>query len=254
MKKQLTIFECLRYWQHMAIEQPHRLKPNHAALWMSIYITANRKGWPELFDYTREEGMRVSRIGNHKTYSKVWQDLQDLNFIRVERASRNQHDSTVIAIVISTTALYKQVPEHLPEHSMSTDHGTVCISKPINNITYKPVNEVSPKKNEVIDLDGSLPFAAQVAAYLTNEHRILMTHPAQEAIMTLREQISTKIGGGTDAEIYQAFISMLDQRDEWTKTNIGLDLVYISKHFERVWKSPKVKKHNPFANLQKLLP
>lgn len=103
-------YSLSRAWFDFAWENPDLVNANHTALFMWFIEKWNRCGQPIKFSVTTSESMTAVGIKSRHTYSKVFKELADMNFIDVIKKSANQHQCSVISLVQKTT---KQRPSKL---------------------------------------------------------------------------------------------------------------------------------------------
>jgi hypothetical protein len=143
MENKLNGYMLTELWFNFSFENTEKVTGNHGNMWQYIVFLNNKLNWVENFGLPRQYVMGIIGIKNHKTYSKVLNDLVEWGFVEVIQESKNQYSSTIISIknsyamVKNTTALYKQVLQHLPEHL--PQH---CIDKELLNVlTNKRIND-----------------------------------------------------------------------------------------------------------------
>jgi len=133
-------YELSRNWFDWCFENPEKINPNHTAMYFFIIEHCNRLGWKEKFGLPMEMTKDALGISNYRTYSKTFNDLSDWGFIKVIEKSKNQYSATIIAIVKNTKANTKALSKAAQTHDKKQSIDIVCIDKPINLLTNKPIN------------------------------------------------------------------------------------------------------------------
>ena len=135
-------YELSRNWFDWCFENPEKIKTNHTAMYFFIIEHCNRLGWKEKFGLPMEMTKDALGISNYRTYANTFNDLVDWGFIKVIEKSKNQYSANIIAIVKNTKANTKALSKATQKHSQKQSNSTVCIDKPINYITNKPINNI----------------------------------------------------------------------------------------------------------------
>lgn len=130
-------YELSRKWFDFTFENTSIISPAHTALYFFIIEHNNRLGWKKEFGLPRQMAMDALGIKNHRTYSKIFENLIEWGFVKVIERAKNQYSSNIIAIVkntkATTKALDRALYKQLQKQSNSTDLGIVCIDKPLTN-------------------------------------------------------------------------------------------------------------------------
>lgn len=140
----MNSYELSRSWFDWCFENPEKIKPVHTAMYFFIIEHCNRLGWKEKFGLPMEMTKDAIGISNYRTYSSTLNDLIDWGFLKLIQKSKNQHSSTVIAIVKNTKASTKALDKAMIKHSQKQGESIVCIDKPINKEQETINKELQP--------------------------------------------------------------------------------------------------------------
>ncbi|CAM4279226.1 hypothetical protein [Gillisia limnaea] len=137
----MTGYEFSRTWFDFSFANPHKVKPNHTAIYFFAIERCNRLGWKEEFGFPTDLAMEALGIKNYKTYIRAIQDLVDWGFIKWIQKSKNQYTANIIALVKNNNAppqaLDKALSNHHTKQVRSTGQSIASIDKQGNN---KPIN------------------------------------------------------------------------------------------------------------------
>jgi len=128
----MTQYELSRNWFDWCFENPEKVTPTHTAMYFFIIEHCNRLGWKEKFGLPMEMTKDAIGIKNYRTFTKVFTDLVNWDFIIVHQRSKNQYSSNVIAIAQNTKANTKALDKALHKQLQKQVHGIVGINKPFN--------------------------------------------------------------------------------------------------------------------------
>lgn len=140
MKPAVNGYDLSRAWFDFAFENNDKVDCKHTAMYFYCIDLNNRLGWKEKFGLPTDQTMDALSIRNHRTYSKIFQDIVDWGFINVIKKSVNQHSSTIIALCkntkASTTACTnahtKAIQRHVQMQEQKQQQGTATIDKQEN--------------------------------------------------------------------------------------------------------------------------
>lgn len=153
-------YDLSRKWFDFCYENPEKIKPNHAALYMFAIEHCNRLGWKEKFGFPTEMAKDAIGIKNYKTYINTLNDLVEWGFIKMIEKSKNQYSANIIAIVnytkATTKALDKASIKHLQKQDtkqcQSTYKSIDSIIKHITlNIKHVTVEQITALKKIIIE-------------------------------------------------------------------------------------------------------
>jgi hypothetical protein len=201
MEKKFNGYELSTNWFEFLKNNVSMVKTNHSALYNYIIHKANKLGWPAEFGLPSENSMHASGFNNYKSYKRTLDDLVDFGVIRLIQESKNQHTSTVIALV----NLSKADTKALPKQSLSTDQSkakamtkavpTYINSKNVlnclNNETIKPLETLNVNSN-LDTVDDILNWCNDNERELTNSpigiikyHSNYLSLPLDEKVIVL---------------------------------------------------------------------
>lgn len=87
-------------WRKVNID---KARPVHSDMFCYIVFLWNNLGQPEMFGLPTDKTMNDLGMGSYKTYKKCFEELVKFGFLKVIKASKNQH----LARVISFSAMVK---------------------------------------------------------------------------------------------------------------------------------------------------
>lgn len=140
MKPAVNGYDLSRAWFDFAFENNDKVDCKHTAMYFYCIDLNNRLGWKEKFGLPTDQTMNALSIRNHRTYSKIFQDIVDWGFINVIKKSVNQHSSTIIALckntkastMASTNAHTKAIQRQVQMQEQKQQQGTATIDKQEN--------------------------------------------------------------------------------------------------------------------------
>ncbi len=133
----MTGYEFSRTWFDFSFANPHKVKPNHTAVYFFAIERCNRLGWKEEFGFPTDLAMEALGIKNYKTYIRTLQDLVDWDFIKWIQKSKNQYTANIIALVKNNNATSHALDKALSSHHTKHVQSIASINKQVNN---KPIN------------------------------------------------------------------------------------------------------------------
>lgn len=83
MKPAVNGYDLSRAWFDFAFENNDKVDCKHTAMYFYCIDLNNRLGWKEKFGLPTDQTMNALSIRNHRTYSKIFQDIVDWGFINV---------------------------------------------------------------------------------------------------------------------------------------------------------------------------
>jgi hypothetical protein len=134
-------YELSRQWFNFCFKNPHKVKPNHTALYFFAIEHCNRMGWKEIFGFPTTMAKDAVGIKSYTTYKHTLDDLVEWGFIIMHERSKNQYSSNIIALSNFDKAHSKAPVEALDKALIkhaSKQHE--YINKQINKETTKPIN------------------------------------------------------------------------------------------------------------------
>jgi len=162
-------YNLSRGWFNFAFQNPEKINPNHAALYLFIVEHCNRLGWRAKFGLPTMMTMEAIGIRNYRTFAKTFHDLIEWGFIELVEKSKNQYSTNIIAIVKNTEPNTEAHTEPNTEaHTKASPkqvQSIVDIIKPIKlNETTKPLKrERAPaKKSNAIDIEQARAYYRQL--------------------------------------------------------------------------------------------
>ncbi|SEW52838.1 hypothetical protein [Chitinophaga arvensicola] len=108
----MSTVEKVNYIRHLTafyaqVEKDDRLHANHVSLYLALFQLWNRHRFPVSFPVSRQDVLRLCRIGSRNTYARCLKDLQDFNYITY-KASKQLFAPGMVTII--TNILDKQLP------------------------------------------------------------------------------------------------------------------------------------------------
>lgn len=217
---QQTGYEYSRDWFDFAFDNPDRVRPVHTALYMWLVELKNRLGWPDKFGCPATQAMQACSV-TYKTYKCALDDLVEFGFVDVVTESKNQHQSTIVALVKftkpTTKAITKALLKQLPKQDQSNYQSNSHINKPINhkpktiNLFEQAWQEVDCKFGEQAqklwaDLSESPKWKKKTLNALCLSLKKIMEYEEAFAILLLEDAIANQYQGivfANTAERYQ---------------------------------------------------
>jgi len=95
-------------WFDFALDNRDKISPVHAALYFWLIELNNRLGWKETFGIPTQHSMAAIGTTAYNTYKKALNDLEAWGFVKIISRAKNQHTSTVVALLKSYKAQLKQ--------------------------------------------------------------------------------------------------------------------------------------------------
>lgn len=151
-------YDLSRQWFDFAFEKTE-CKVQHTAIYMWIIELNNRLGWKSQFGLPTGATMEGLSIGDKRTYLNAIKDLQEWGFIKVVKEAKNQFQSCIIEICHSeitpakTTALDTALSRQNTDTTHDTTHGGTPIVKPLNNETFKLLNNKTNGGSALIEIE-----------------------------------------------------------------------------------------------------
>lgn len=142
MKDKINGYNLSRAWFDFAFNNRDIVDCKHTAMYFYCIDLCNRLGWVEKFGLPTDQTMNALSIKNYRTYIKVFEDLVEWKFLIVHKLSKNQHTSTVIALVKNTKTDTNAHTKAIQNQSQKQSIDTATINKPINNKTLKPQTDI----------------------------------------------------------------------------------------------------------------
>jgi len=156
----MDIYNLSRNFFNWSFENPHKITPNHIALYFFCIEHCNRLGWKQNFGLPTTMAKEAIGIRSYNTYKKTLDELVEFGFIKMIEVSKNQYSSNIIALSKFDKALDKPLDKalikHLTKQSESTQQSNdsidiqytnkqeyVAISTPtkILGFNYRPLYE-----------------------------------------------------------------------------------------------------------------
>mgnify|MGYP000029409319 FL=1 len=154
----MNIYQLSRIWFDFAFENPHKIKPQHAAIYFFAIEHCNRLGWKKVFGFPTSMVLEAIGMKSYGSYKKYLEELVEYGFIIMHEYSKNQYSSNIIELNFNVKALDKALDKafikHTTKQSESTQQSNDSIDKQINNVpinqtTSKPKNFSPPTLEEV---------------------------------------------------------------------------------------------------------
>ena len=137
----MDIYNLSRNFFNWSFEHPHKITPNHIALYFFCIEHCNRLGWKENFGLPTTMAKEAIGIRSYNTYKKTLDDLVSFGFIKMIEKSKNQYSSNIIALSkfnkAHDKALDKALIKHMTKQSESTQQSNDSIDIQVYNNTNK---------------------------------------------------------------------------------------------------------------------
>lgn len=85
------------FWDY-AFENPHKIKPNHCAVYFFAIEQCNRLGWKEKFGLPTSMAMEATGIKSYSVYKDAFDSLVENGMFECIQYSKNQYTSNIIAL------------------------------------------------------------------------------------------------------------------------------------------------------------
>lgn len=144
----MNSYELSRNFFDWSFENPHKVTPNHIALFFFCIEHCNRLGWKENFGLPTTMAKEAIGIRSYNTYIKTLNDLVDFGFIKMIEKSKNQYSSNIIALSKFNKAHDKPLDKAIIKHVIKQDESTVQSIDSINK--HKTINN---KQITIIEIE-----------------------------------------------------------------------------------------------------
>lgn len=134
----MNSYELSRNFFDWSFENPHKVTPNHIALFFFSIEHCNRLGWKQNFGLPTTMAKEAIGIRSYNTYIKTLNDLVDFGFIIMIEKSKNQYSSNIIALSNFNKAHDKALDKAMIKHMIKQDESTVQSIDSINK--HKTIN------------------------------------------------------------------------------------------------------------------
>lgn len=145
----MNSYELSRNFFDWSFENPHKVTPNHIALFFFCIEHCNRLGWKQNFGLPTTMAKEAIGIRSYNTYIKTLYDLVDFGFIKMIEKSKNQYSSNIIALSNFNKAHDKALDKAMIKHVTKQDESTVQSIDSINK--HKTINN---KQITIIDIES----------------------------------------------------------------------------------------------------
>lgn len=92
-------YSLTKKWFGFAMDNPGKVKPIHAALYLWIVELDNKLGWREEFGLPTLATMRIIGIKDRRFFRKALNDLERWRLIRITLKARNQYAANKITLI-----------------------------------------------------------------------------------------------------------------------------------------------------------
>lgn len=154
----MTGYDLSRAWFNFSFDNPEKVKTIHTAIYFFAIEHCNRLGGKEKFGFPSQMTMDAIGIKRHQTYSKAFKEIISWGFFTLIEESKNQYSANIISISAPTKnakargkALDKAMIKHKSKHRQGNSQSTDYITKPINQLTNKPIKEGIPPFDEFLN-------------------------------------------------------------------------------------------------------
>jgi hypothetical protein len=170
----MNSYELSRNFFDWSFENPHKVTPNHIALYFFCIEHCNRLGWKQNFGLPTTMAKEAIGIRSYNTYIKTLNDLVDFGFIIMIEKSKNQYSSNIIALSnfnkAHDKALDKALDKAMIKHMIKQDESTVQSIDSINK--HKTINNKQITIIEVEDYFIENGYRKDVAEKFYNYYNV----------------------------------------------------------------------------------
>jgi len=166
----MNSYELSRNFFDWSFENPHKVTPNHIALYFFCIEHCNRLGWKQNFGLPTTMAKEAIGIRSYNTYIKTLNDLVDFGFIIMIEKSKNQYSSNIIAISNFNKAHDKALDKAMIKHMIKQDESTVQSIDSINK--HKTINNKQITIIEVEDYFIENGYRKDVAEKFYNYYNV----------------------------------------------------------------------------------
>ena len=137
-------YDLTRNWFNFKFENQDKVKAIHTDFYIYLVDQWNRLGQKSNFGLPTSMTMQVLGIGSYNTYKKVLEELISFGFIILEKESKNQHQSKLIALSKTDKALDKALDKAtIKATDKALDKATDTIDKQLNKGTKEQINNIT---------------------------------------------------------------------------------------------------------------
>jgi hypothetical protein len=166
----MNSYELSRNFFDWSFENPHKVTPNHIALYFFCIEHCNRLGWKQNFGLPTTMAKEAIGIRSYNTYIKTLNDLVDFGFIIMIEKSKNQYSSNIIALSNFNKAHDKALDKAMIKHMIKQDESTVQSIDSINK--HKTINNKQITIIEVEDYFIENGYRKDVAEKFYNYYNV----------------------------------------------------------------------------------
>jgi len=166
----MNSYELSRNFFDWSFENPHKVTPNHIALYFFCIEHCNRLGWKQNFGLPTTMAKEAIGIRSYNTYIKTLNDLVDFGFIIMIEKSKNQYSSNIIALSNFNKAHDKALDKAMIKHLIKQDESTVQSIDSINK--HKTINNKQITIIEVEDYFIENGYRKDVAEKFYNYYNV----------------------------------------------------------------------------------
>jgi len=135
-KNDVTGYKLSRAFWDFSFENPHKIKPNHSAIFFFAIEHCNRLGWKQIFGFPTSMVLESIGMKSYNSYKKYFDDLVEWGFIKVHEYSKNQYSSNIIELSLNDKAhdkaLDKALIKHNTKQELKQSESTGSINKQYN--------------------------------------------------------------------------------------------------------------------------
>ena len=193
-KNDVTGYKLSRAFWDFSFENPHKIKPNHSAIFFFAIEHCNRLGWKQIFGFPTSMVLESIGMKSYNSYKKYFDDLVEWGFIKVHEYSKNQYSSNIIELSLNDKAhdkaLDKALIKHNTKQELKQSESTGSINKQYNKeqlnnkqLTQDEMNKqkISQPENQT-DLENNETLLKEVEkVMLPKNHYLDLYNRAVEA-------------------------------------------------------------------------
>lgn len=119
----MTSYDLSRNFWNWAFENPEKIQPAHAAIYLFAVEHCNRLGWKDKFGFPSQMTMDAVGISKYQTYTKYFNELVEFGFIKMIQKSKNQYSANIISLMCALPKNGKALDKAFIKHGVKHSEG-----------------------------------------------------------------------------------------------------------------------------------